>query len=67
MEHIDLLYSGLIATALILSIWTALLVTAACIVFAPSVVAPSLTARVSNRIPPPSKVGVSPKFVTRSS
>jgi hypothetical protein len=36
MEHVDLLYSGLIVTALMLSLWAAVLVTAACIFFAPS-------------------------------
>jgi len=36
MHEADLLYSGLIATALILSIWTAALLTAACIFFAPT-------------------------------
>ncbi len=37
MERADLLYSGLIFTALLLSLWTAGLVTAACVFFAPSV------------------------------
>ena len=32
----DLLYSGLIATAVMLSVWTGALVTAACIFFAPA-------------------------------
>ncbi len=36
MERADLLYSGLIATALLLSIWTGALVTAACVFFAPA-------------------------------
>jgi hypothetical protein len=31
----DLLYSGLIATAIMLSVWTGALVAAACIFFAP--------------------------------
>ena len=33
MEHADLLYSGLMLTALMLSLWTAVLVTAACFFF----------------------------------
>jgi len=33
MERADLLYSGLMLTALILSLWTAALVTAACFLF----------------------------------
>ncbi|MFZ3341622.1 MAG: hypothetical protein WA609_06625 [Terriglobales bacterium] len=36
MEHADLLYSGLIVTALMLSLWTGGLITAACIFFVPS-------------------------------
>jgi hypothetical protein len=40
MEHVDLLYSGLMAAALILSIWTALLVTLACYFFGPSILTP---------------------------
>jgi hypothetical protein len=36
----DLLYSGLIATAIMLSVWTGALVTAACIFFGPSFWAP---------------------------
>jgi len=51
MEHVDLLYSGLILTALMLSIWAALLVTAACVFFAPNVFGSSLPARVSNHMP----------------
>ena len=39
MEQIDLLYSGLIATALFLSLWTAVLITAACVFFAPALFA----------------------------
>jgi hypothetical protein len=39
MQEADLLYSGLIATALMLSIWTGALLTAACIFFAPSIFA----------------------------
>jgi hypothetical protein len=35
MQEADLLYSGLIATALMLSLWTGALVTAACVFFAP--------------------------------
>lgn len=37
MASIDVLNSGLILTALMLSLWTAGLVTAACIIFAPAV------------------------------
>jgi hypothetical protein len=40
MERVDLLYSGLILAALMLSLWTAGLLTAACVFFAPSVLAP---------------------------
>ena len=36
MQEADLLYSGLIATAVMLSLWTGALVTAACIFFAPA-------------------------------
>jgi hypothetical protein len=36
MHEADLLYSGLIVTAVILSIWTGALVTAACVFFAPN-------------------------------
>jgi hypothetical protein len=36
MERADLLYSGLIVTAIILSVWTGALVAAACIFFAPA-------------------------------
>ena len=50
MEHVDLLYSGLILTALMLSIWAALLVTAACVFFAPNLFGSSLPARVANHI-----------------
>lgn len=35
MEQADLLYSGLLVAALILSLWTGALVTAACVFFAP--------------------------------
>lgn len=35
MQEADLLYSGLIVTAVMLSIWTGALVTAACVFFAP--------------------------------
>lgn len=40
MERADLLYSGLILAALMLSLWTAGLLTAACVFFAPAVLAP---------------------------
>jgi hypothetical protein len=36
MERADLLYSALIVTAIMLSVWTGALVTAACIFFAPA-------------------------------
>lgn len=36
MEHADLLYSGLIVTALMLSLWAAVLLTVTCMVFAPA-------------------------------
>ena len=36
MQEADLLYSGLIATALMLSLWTGALLAAACIFFAHS-------------------------------
>jgi hypothetical protein len=35
MQEADLLYSGLIVAAVILSIWTGALITAACFFFAP--------------------------------
>lgn len=37
MEQADLLYSGLIFTALMLSVWTGVLLTAACVFFAPTI------------------------------
>ena len=37
MEQTDLLYSGVIATALLLSVWTGALLTATCIFFAPAI------------------------------
>jgi hypothetical protein len=40
MEQADLLYSGLIVTALALSLWTGALLAAACIFFAPSFFTP---------------------------
>jgi hypothetical protein len=40
MEQADLLYSGLIVTAVMLSVWAAALVTAACIFFAPTIFTP---------------------------
>jgi hypothetical protein len=40
MEQADLLYSGLMVTALMLSVWAAALVTATCIFFAPTWFAP---------------------------
>ncbi|MFZ0480174.1 MAG: hypothetical protein WAL71_13605 [Terriglobales bacterium] len=40
MERADLLYSGLMFTAIILSIWTAALLTAACCYFATAVFGP---------------------------
>jgi len=36
MEQSDLLYSGLMLTALILSVWTGALLAAACVFFVPS-------------------------------
>lgn len=39
MESADLLYSGLLLAALMLSLWTAALLTAACFFFAPFVTA----------------------------
>jgi hypothetical protein len=36
MEQADLLFSGIIVTALILSVWAGALLTATCIFFAPS-------------------------------
>jgi hypothetical protein len=40
MEQGDLLYSGLIVTALMLSVWTGALLAAACVFFAPAVFTP---------------------------
>ena len=40
MQQADLLYSGLMVTALMLSVWAAALVTATCIFFAPKVFTP---------------------------
>jgi hypothetical protein len=40
MQEADLLYSGLIVTALMLSIWTGALLAAACVFFAPKFLAP---------------------------
>ncbi|MGA9530040.1 MAG: hypothetical protein WBS24_18140 [Terriglobales bacterium] len=42
MERADLLYSGLMFTAIVLSLWTAGLVTAACCYFASSVLGAKL-------------------------
>jgi len=36
MEYADLLFSGLILAAVMLSLWTAGLLTAACVFFAPA-------------------------------
>jgi len=36
MEQADLLYSGLVVTAVILSLWTGALLAAACVFFAPT-------------------------------
>ena len=36
MEHLDLLYSGLLLTAFMLSLWAAVLLTVTCMVFAPA-------------------------------
>jgi hypothetical protein len=67
MEHVDLLYSGLIVTALMLSLWAALLVTAACIFFAPSLSAHvHASSNLKSPLPaPPSRT--SPSLVAHSS
>lgn len=67
MEHVDLLYSGLIVTALMLSLWAAVLVTATCIFFVPSLFAP-VQASSNLKVPlpaPASRTG--PSLVARSS
>jgi len=45
MRHVDLLYSGLILTALMLSLWTGALVAAACCFF----FTPALRSRLAGR------------------
>ena len=43
MEYADLLYSGLILAAVMLSLWTAGLLAAACVCFAPAFLDPRVT------------------------
>jgi len=41
MERIDILYSGLLVTAVILSVWAGVLLTATCVFFAPAIFGPA--------------------------